>query len=561
MIVLHLAALIMALWFSPWLLARLFGRRTDRVSMMAMWGPFMVGLNTVVPILLHLGSVPITANSLSVTHLVTALVILGIFRVIRPRDDEASREPYPSILPLTFLIFALLVIPFTHMAGVDTFKWQDLAGNIAVEGRISWLVHPLSLLGFTPRSYNCNAQPLVLSTIQIMGHTGVDWGFYILSLAFGFAGISGAWRLGLFLFSSRHQAAWFAFLYGMAPVFMRYNYWATGRGLLMDLLPVYLLVLFRAPFFRRVSTERPLHWLSWLASLLAMTVLLALSHKAGCVGMVLIPALLLLSPALLLARGRLVMGLLLLVSLGAGFVLAGFSPVWFSWSLLTRFGLLLPLAIWGLVATPVRSAPYFMRGMLTAALALLPLSCILDMYCAMLALPFITFAAVIGFTEWGKRWRNAALALFAGSVVGACAIVINQALYSPTDAEYRTARFLERYDPKGPFRIEAPERVRTFVQAYVSGCPRFTVDTTHTSLIGIRPPPKLTGKPHVDAWLCIHYLRGLLFLKDSDTDWYGHGNKLYTITVNGEGRPPPPGAQLLYTDGPLKLFISPERHE
>lgn len=528
---------------------------------MALWGPFMVGLNTTVPILLHMGSIPITANSLSVTHGITALVILGIFRIFGTRNNSAASEPYPSILPLTFLIFIVLVIPFTHMAGVDTFKWQDLAGNIAVEGRISWLVHPLSLLGFTPRAYNSNAQPLVLATIQIMGHTGVDWGFYILSLALGFTGISGAWRLGLFLFSSRRQAAWFAFLYGMAPVFMRYNYWATGRGMLLALLPVFLLVLFKAPFFHRDSTEKPLHWLSWLAALPAMTVLLALSHKAGCIGILLIPILLLLSPILLLASGRKSMALLLLVSLSVGFMLAGFSPVWFGWSLLTRFGLLLPLALWGLVTPPTRSAPHHLRGMRTAALALLPLSCILDMYGAMLALPFITFAAVIGFTEWSNRWRNASPVLFAGSVAAACSIVINQAMYSPTQAEYRTAQFLERYDPKGPFRIEAPERTRTFVQAYVSGCPRFTVDTTHTSLIGLRSPPKLTGKPHIDAWLCIHYLRGIFFLKDSDTDWYGRGNKLYTITVNGEGQPPPQGAQLLYTDGPLKLFISQERHE
>jgi hypothetical protein len=253
------------------------------------------------------------------------------------------------------------------------------------------------------------------------------------------------------------------------------------------------------------------------------------------------------------------MGLLLLASLGAGFALAGFSPVWFSWSLLTRFGFLLPLALWGLATPPVPSAPYSVRGMLAAALALLPLSCVLDMYGAMLALPFIAFAAVIGFTQLNTRWQNTATVLFVLSVAVAFTIVINQAMCSPTKAEYRTALFLERFDPEGPFRIEAPERTRTFVQAYVSGCPRFSVDTKSTSGINLRPPPQLTGKPSIDAWLYINYLRGIIFLKGSDTDWYGNGNRLYTITVNGEGRPAPPGAQLIYTDGPLKLFCSPEQ--
>ncbi|MEI8351249.1 MAG: hypothetical protein WCG36_02945, partial [bacterium] len=542
MIVLHLAALILAIGFSPWLLARLFSQRGDRVSVMALWGAVMVGLNTAIPVLLHLGSIPITANSLSVAHLFLAMAIFGIF-TLRPRHDSVAGEPYPPLLLLTFLIFSVLVIPFTHLAGIDTFKWQDLAGNVAAEGRISWLVHPLSLLGFTPRSYNGNAKPLVLASIQIMGHTGVDWGFYILSLALGFTGISGAWRLGLFLLPTRQQAAWFAFLYGLSPIFMRYNYWATGRGMLLALLPLYLLVLFRAPFLRRPHDHAPLPGLSWLLSLLAMTVLLAMSHKAGCVGILLIPALLLLSPALLLARGRLVRGLLLLTSLGAGFGLSGFSPSWFSWSLLTRFGFLLPLAIWGLATPPVRSAPYSVRGMLAAALALLPLSCISEMYGAMLALPFITFAAVIGVTLLNARWPKAATVLFMLSIAVACTIVINQALYSPTNAEYRTAIFLERYDPKGPFRISAPERIRTFVQAYVSGCPRFSVDTKNTSRITLRPPPVWTGQPIVDATRWIQYVRTVFDLQDSTTDWYGQGNRIYTITVNGEGRPAPPRAQ------------------
>lgn len=554
MILLHWAALLLAVGLTPWSVSRLLSRGSGVTSTLALWGPAMVALNIMVPIALHLASVPITAHSLAAVHATLGLVMLGSLLLAGRHRHPASIDTCPPLLTGALVLFAILVIPVTHIAGIDTYKWQDLAGAMAVEQRISWLIHPLSLLGFTPRSYP-SAQPLVLGSLEILGHTGVDWGFYVLSLAMGVTGLFGAWRLGLFLLTSRRQAAWFACLYLLAPVFMRYNYWATGRGFLLALLPAYLLTLFRTGFYRQASTPLAIPFRSRLPALLVMTGLLALSHKAGFVGVVIIPLLFMASPLLAAVRGRLALVPLLLLAMGGGFALASFAPGLLIWRWVTRFGVLVPLAVAGLVAGPRCFATPPARAMMSAFLALLALSSTPDMYGALLALPFITFVAVAGAGEMmePRPWLVKGVAV--ASVVGAIAIVVNQATDSPPGTVYRTAQFLEQHDPTGPYRIEAPGRIRTQVQAYVAGCPRFTVEAGERASIRLHRPPALTGTLPRDARHWIDYLRDLLDVKDASTDWYGSAGKLYTITTSTND-PVPSGSRLIHSEGQVNLYES-----
>ena len=524
---------------------------------LALWGAMLVGLNIVVPITLHLLDIPITANTLALAHLSLALLVSVPYarggagscsgRLVEPRRSMTTAD----LIPMAATAFAILVIPVTYIAGVDTYKWQDLAGNIAVEGRIRWLIHPISLFGFTPRSYS-SAQPLVLATIEILGHTGVDWGFYLLSLCFGITGLAGARLLGRRILQTESHAEWFALLYLFSPVFMRYNYWATGRGLLLALLPLYLLTLFNlfrpaSPIFNLTST------IYNLLSFLALSLLLALSHKAGVVGVIMIPTLFLLSPALVILRGRWGLLVVFLASLGAGLLLAG-SPITLAYSLITRFGWLVPLMAMGLYSSSPRFTSPPVRAMLAGAFALLILSCTPDMYGALLALPFVAFVATIGLMPLiegtSSRQRTATLALL---LVPAIAIVVNQALHSPSESLYRAAQFLEQHDPKGPFRVDAPGQARAQIQAYVSGCPRFTATPGQTDEVELRPPPVWAGHPARDARHWIDYLREMFDLRGATTDWYGDGKKVYTVTIAGKGAVPP-GAKLLFTHGNVKVF-------
>jgi hypothetical protein len=426
---------------------------------------------------------------------------------------------------------------------------------VQVERNIPWLIHPASLFGFTPRSYP-SAQPLLLATIQILGGTGVDWGFFILSVLAGAMGLLGVYALGRRLLDSETPAFWFAILYVFSPVFMRYNYWATGRGLLMGLLPLFLLALISLPRWGAIG------------GLLVMIPLLGLAHKAGAVAVVVIPVLFALSPGLLLFRTRWLPLILLIPTLAAGILLGGHSASNLLFRPASRLGLLLPLWLAGWIGTSLAprqtgitgsawlKSPSW-RAMLAGGLATLPLVFADDMYGALIALPFVAFAGVVGL-QWilSAMPARAPLVLTATALLTfapALLVVAHQAADSPSRSVYQAARFLERHDPCGPYRIEAPGRARAQIQAYVSGCPRFSVVTSPRSRLRTHSPPPLTGNWRFDLSAGVRYLRRFLDLEGSGVDWYGESGRVYHVTVDGEGSVPK-GEPLLFTSGNVSVF-------
>ena len=68
-------------------------------------------------------------------------------------------------------------------------------------------------------------------------------GYGIASLYIGALGMLAAFLLGRRLFPQPRRAAWTALLYVASPVFMRYAHWATGRGLLVALMPLLVLAV------------------------------------------------------------------------------------------------------------------------------------------------------------------------------------------------------------------------------------------------------------------------------------------------------------------------------
>ena len=562
----HILSLVLALGATPWLVSQLLLQRQSWVTQLAGWGPAMIAVNVSVPVILHLLAIPITPDSLALAHSFFAGLVGIIFVVFNCSNGllnnaRPSQSAPSDLMPMACLLFALLVLPLTHIAGIDTYKWQDLAGNIAVEQRIPWLIHPLSLLGFTPRAYS-SAQPLILASIQMMGHTGIDWGFYILSLTFGLTGFAGAWTLGRTLFEKETSARWLAILYLFSPVFMRYNYWATGRGLLLALLPVYVLILLKlGSAFTEIGRRRLLSGL--IPAWLLMTGLLMMSHKAGVVGVLLLPFLFVLSPLVRLLHGRWGLWLAGLLTLIAGFLLAHGPPTMLAIRLGTRFGWLIPLAVLAIATLPDRFFTPPFRAILVAGLGTLVLSCTPDMYGALLALPFITIMATLGLEkfEGSLKLASPSLQTILGSdyarlgviLIPAMAIVINQMRDSPSASVYRAAQYIEQRDPRGPFQIKAPGPARHQIQAYVSGCPRFTVQADKAATMGAHLPPHWTGGLAHDARQWIDYLRGALELRGASTDWYGQSGKIYYITVDGQGTVPPQ-AKILFTSGNVSVF-------
>ncbi len=547
MAILPILALPLALIVNPWLAARNLWSRATGEYHLCLAGVCAVVLNAATLLALHWAGIPIEPFAVAAVHASVAVMLVALTRWRNVPWLPETPLPAPALLAAAGL-FAVLVLPWTHIAGIDTYKWQDLADNVRIEQRMAWLEHAGSLFGFTPRSYS-SAQPLVLASVELLGSTGVDWGFYIVSVLFGLIGLFGAYVLGCRLMGPGRGATWLAFFYVFSPVFMRYNYWATGRGLLLALLPLFILALL---------TPRP----RGLLSAVVLAILLGLSHKAGLVAVSLIvPAFSLSLAFASWDRKSLVITALVLMG-AASMALAADRLIFMPLNLVvrpaTRLAFLAPLALVGFLGRNEWMSDPRWKAMLAGSVVTIPLLFAREMYGALLALPFAAFAAAAGvrwLMERGPVADPAALqaAVVALTLIPAVAVVIRQSQDSPSRPVYEAAQFLQSHDPAGPFRIEAPGRVRAQIQAYVTGCPRFTVKTSGRSGLSIRERPKLTGVLTRDFRNWVDYLRHAITLEDAGTDWYGISPRTYYVTVEGEGFTPT-GAHLLFSKAGIAVY-------
>jgi hypothetical protein len=339
-----------------------------------------------------------------------------------------------------------------------------------------------------------------------------------------------------------------------SPLFARYNHWATGRGLLLALLPLFLAAVLRRPT------------LGSLAGAVILGLSLPLAHKAGLVALaVILPALAL---SLLLPRWRSPAWrlVLALAALGAGWGLApGHAPVWsparaapFAGQIAFRLALIAPLAAAGLLATSDWVTRPAWRAMLVAGLATFPGVCYREMYGALLALPFLAFAAAVGVERVaaafaGRRATAFGVGVASLTVLAAVAVVAERSRHATPPAVWRAARFLDRLDPAGPYEIVAPGRTRVQMQAYTRGCPRYPParETDTRVRLAARPAPQSDRRARLQGW--VQYVRNLLELEGSEREWYAQPPRAYIVTVAGEGTVPA-NVALLYDAGGVRIY-------
>jgi hypothetical protein len=197
------------------------------------------------------------------------------------------------------------------------------------------------------------------------------------------------------------------------------------------------------------------------------------------------------------------------------------------------------------------------RRLYVAFLITLPFAFTPDPYGALAALPFITFAATVGFAclrdLTPRLARPAATTILILTAAAALVIVGQRDRDAMTARVWRAALALERLDPLGPFAVFAPGRARAQFHAYTSGCPRFLVVPTADATIVFRPPPPIHGDlaKLVPAW--IDFFRNLVSLSDVDTDWYGINPRAYYVVIDGEGERPQP-ADVLYAAENIQIL-------
>ncbi len=553
----RIVASIAALGLTPCLLTRTLLPGLGPAPFIAAAGLSAVLLNVTVCTACHLGQIPLASMPLAGAH----IALLGIAVVawrLRPTPLFPRLATEDRLLAGQLAVLALLILPVTHLTGIDTYKWQDLATAAAVERNVPWLVHPLSLYGFTPRSYP-SAHPLCLAAIQIVTGLGVDWGMYLMSLTVAVTGLASAYWLGMTICAPspnrNRYALWFALLYAFSPVFMRYTYWATGRGLFLATLPLFLVAILKLP--------RPRAW----AGLVLTAAILPMTHRAGGVAVVLVAIASCFAGACRILKSRRRMALILVPFALAAVALSpaprfGWplgTPLGFTRQAVSRFAWYVPAAAAGLVAAPGwwRESPR--HRLLPLLLLTLPLAFVEEMYGAMLALPFVVAATARGVQFITEEWRPAGTLLTRTLVVltlaGALVIVVHRAAPATPRRVRAAAAFIEDNDPLGPFLLVAPGLARTQMQAYLSGCPRFNLSVPASARIQItgEPLPSYRGSLQDFIRDTIQFLRSFAAVAGIEGDWYGNPERTYYVTIDGKGQVP--GAtDLLYDRDGVRVY-------
>ena len=544
-ILVGLPALAAALLFSPLMISALLtgSRRATAIATGAGMAGF--ALNTAVPVLLHWTGTPITRSSLGGTHLAISCALAGCCAARRVSFKGIRFDGWQ--IPTAAAILAFLFVPWTYLAGIDTYKWQCLASNVRLAQCIPWLIHPLSLLGFTPRAYPA-AQPLFLATTQILAPVGVDWGFYLVSLFTSVTGLCAAYELGLQRFGAPRTALWLAVLYVSSPVFIRYTHWATGRGVFMAVLPMVLLHAGSLPRPRAV------------AGLAVSACLLALSHKTGLVTLAVLAAGAAAAPMFCGPVFRPALWLMGIVAAIAAPVIAppGFFPgpfghlVGAARTAITRFGILLPFIPAFAMAAPARPV-LSTRALLLPGFLFFLLSFDSDMYAALPAtlLAALATTALVSRLDGHKFAGKVRTLVVASLAIGALAIVGNRNLAATPRYVHRAALVIETLDPEGPMLVEAPGMARRQLHAYVSGCPRFEVHPSSSEII-FAPFPSIRGAPSAVLRSWIAWGRDAVAIDDVVTDWYGNPHAIYHVRIRGEGTIPA-GSEIVYSDADVVI--------
>jgi hypothetical protein len=288
---------------------------------------------------------------------------------------------------------------------------------------------------------------------------------------------------------------------------------------------------------------------------------LALAHKTGFVCLVILPVVRI--AALLYPRRRPILCLsLLLLAFVVSLVIAPVrfvgAPVgsvvgWIYFDLV-RFAWIRPALLLAAIMSPRAvfrpSAPGFMW---LALLVTFPVAHHMEMYLAMMALPFVVYTGVVALRVLSQHLPGTNVqhvrAVLLLSLLGALAIVVQRSIKAMPHRVYLAARHIERIDPYGPFEIVSPWR--TLIQGTVTGCPRFTVVRDGDAGVSIKAPPRFTANPRQFAYEWESYLRWI-FQTGTTADWYGSPQTRYHVLPAGD--PPPDPAALIYNRRGIAIY-------
>lgn len=149
------------------------------------------------------------------------------------------------------LIFinVIMRIPVTpHEIGHDSFMEHFISDSLSINGYARWLLHPLSIIDMYPFS-TASALPFYLSGVSQSISMPMEWTMWIALLLLGIFSSFTAYLMAGAIRDDKLFKFITAFVYSTSPGILVYTTWnATGRGLFLVLLPLFIYLLLKSRF-------------------------------------------------------------------------------------------------------------------------------------------------------------------------------------------------------------------------------------------------------------------------------------------------------------------------
>ena len=148
------------------------------------------------------------------------------------------------------LLNVIMRYPITpHEIGNDSFVMHSIANSISTFGHAEWWIHPLSIVGLYPYS-TASALPFYLSGVSQSMHLDMEWTIWVVLLSFGIFSAFTAYLMAGAIKDDEVFKFITALVYLTSPgIFIFTTRDASGRGLFMVLLPLFIYFLIKSRFF------------------------------------------------------------------------------------------------------------------------------------------------------------------------------------------------------------------------------------------------------------------------------------------------------------------------
>ena len=152
-----------------------------------------------------------------------------------------SKKSKYILLGLLAILNIIVRLPVnSHEGGVDSFYIHALSTSISNFGFAKWIIHPTSFFGLYPYSYP-SSQPFILSSLSQSLGISLEYTILLFCIFLGLVGLFSSFILSNEIFDNDLYSLLVAFLYSLAPNFIRFTYWQTStRGLFMAMFPLFI---------------------------------------------------------------------------------------------------------------------------------------------------------------------------------------------------------------------------------------------------------------------------------------------------------------------------------